>query len=63
MDSIIKAKQTREHTQRARAELFEEKAEAIKLLRVALHRVLEDSTATPKEVLRAAELLTQITCP
>lgn len=63
MDSTIKAKQTREHTQRARAELFEEKAEAVKLVRVALHRILEDSTATPEEILRAAELLAQLACP
>ena len=56
-------KETRERNQTARAELYQEQTEAIKLLRLALHRVLEDGAATSKEILRAAELLAQLTCP
>lgn len=63
MDSVMKAKQTHAQTKKTRAELFAEQAEAVKLLRIALHRIMEDSTATSKEILRAAELLTQVACP
>lgn len=63
MTPVEKGKETRERNQTARAELYQEQTEAIKLLRLALHRVLEDSAATSKEILRAAELLAQLACP
>lgn len=58
-----KAKMTRERNQAARAELYREQAESIKLLRLALHRILDSPESTPEEILRAAELLAGLACP
>lgn len=55
-----KAQATRQRNQEARAEAYREQAAAIQAARLALQRVLEDKSATPAEVLQAAELLARL---
>ena len=52
-----KAQATRERTNAARAQRYEEQAASI---RTALQRVVESETATPAEILEAARLLVEI---
>lgn len=63
MDAITKAKQTRRETERTRAQLFEEKIEALKLVKTALKRVLESEDASNAQILEAAELLVTLSHP
>lgn len=63
MDAITKAKQTRRETERTRAQLFEEKIEALKLVKMALKRVLESEDASNAQILEAAELLATLSHP
>lgn len=60
MDSITKAKQTRAETTRTRAEMMEEETAAIRLVKVALERVLHSEDATSAQLLRAAELVSSM---
>lgn len=53
----MKSKQTRENTRKTRAELFEEETEAVRLVKVALERVLHSEDATTAQLLKAAELV------
>ena len=55
-----KAQATRERTNAARAQRYEEQAASIRTARQALQRVVESETATPSEILEAARLLVEI---
>ena len=55
-----KAQATRERTNEARAQRYEEQAATIRTAQLALQRVVESETATPAEILEAAQLLVEI---
>ena len=55
-----KAQATRERTNAARAQRYEEQAETIRTARQALQRVLENKDATPEQLIRAAEILAEL---
>ena len=59
-ESHKKAQATRERTNAARAQRYEEQAASISMARQALQRVVESETATPAEILEAARLLVEI---
>jgi len=55
-----KGRSTRQRNLAAQALRYEERAQAIKTARLALQRVMENESATPEQILRAAELLVEI---
>ena len=63
MTSVEKARATRERLQAAQAQLWEEKREAIAAVRRGLLRVMENADSTSAEILKAAELLTELSKP
>lgn len=60
MDSVQKARETRERNAAARLALCQEKAAATRAARLALTKVLECPDSTPGEVLEAARLLAEL---
>ena len=55
-----KAQATRERTNAARAQRYEEQSESIRSARTALQRVVESEEATAEQILEAARLLVEI---
>ena len=55
-----KAQATRERTNAARAQRYEEQAASIRSARTALQRVVESEEATADQILEAARLLVEI---
>lgn len=60
MDSQEKARATREANQEAQRRLWDEKRAAISAARAGLQRVMENTEATPEQVLEAAQLLVEL---
>ena len=58
-DSHRKAQETRRRNEEARAAKWREEAEMKRVARQALQRVLEDTAATPAQILEAAKLLAE----
>lgn len=62
-DTQKKSQEARLRNQERRAKYDEERTKAIQLVRFALQRILESEDATPKEILRSAELLAELAHP
>lgn len=60
MDSVQKARETRERNQEARAAKWAAEAALKQAAKTALQRVFESADATPEQILEAAKLLVEI---
>lgn len=60
MDSVEKARETRERNQEARAAKWAAEAALKQAAKTALQRVFESADATPEQILEAAKLLVEI---
>ena len=59
-DSKEKGRDTRIKNQEAQRRRYAEQAEGIRVVRLALQRIMEAQEATPTEILEAARLLVEI---
>lgn len=60
VDSVQKARETRERNQEARAAKWAAEAALKQAAKTALQRVFESADATPEQILEAAKLLVEI---
>lgn len=62
-DAQKKSQETRQNTQKSRAQLMDEESKAIRLMRLALQRILESEDASTGQILEATQLLSKLVHP